>query len=397
MKKQPLLISCLGTALGLAGGACEPSFSTGAPACEGWRPGDVVITELLPDPEGTDTGQEWMEVYNPGRSSVDLKGLMLYSARVDGAQERAYLFEDSVPVASRDHVVLGDVRAEVPTPPVDHAYGDALGALANAGGIVGLRCGEVVVDEVRYAKARAGVSLIYDGARVPDAVDNDEPDRWCETPASVDGGVRSSPGAVNPPCPERASADAGVPDTCLSPRTGQYRSVSRPRPGDLRLTEVMADPKAVADAQGEWVEVYALRDVDLNGVTLSNEGTGRAVFQAPPRCLEIRAGTHAVLAHGEEPLLNGGLPPVLALFSFGVSNTSGFHLLRLSLDGQVLDEMSWTRAPLAGVSLQLDPSRKTSPRVSLDEGYCAAPEGARYGPGPGDRGTPGGENRSCGP
>ncbi|WP_239577003.1 lamin tail domain-containing protein [Archangium primigenium] len=387
----------LGMGLFLAAVACEPSSLSDLPACEGWRPGDVVITEVLPDPEGTDTGREWLELYNPGRAAVDLRGLMLYAARADGAQERAYFFETSVPVEPRGHVVLGDVRTGTPAPPVDHAYGDALGALANTGGRLGLRCGEVVVDEVHYAKARSGVSRIFDGQRVPDAVDNDVPEHWCDSPASAEGGLRMSPGAENPPCPPGAAPDAGLSGTCLSPRTGETRSRVPPRPGDLLLTEVMADPRTVPDAQGEWVEVYALRDVDLNGVTLANEGTGRTVLDAPPRCLEMRAGTHAVLAREEHPARNGGLPSVLALFSFGVSNTAGFHLLRLSLEGQVLDEVSWTRASVAGVSLQLDPRHRTVPRAAPEVGWCLAPESARYGPGVGERGTPGGENRPCGP
>ncbi|OJH35114.1 lamin tail domain-containing protein [Cystobacter ferrugineus] len=374
-------------ALMLVGSACEEPARSDEPACEGWRPGDLVITELLPDPEGTDTGQEWMELYNPGHAAVELRGLMLYSARVDGTQERAYLFEESVPVAARDYVVLGDVRAgELPVH-VDHSYGDALRVLGNAGGVVGLRCAEVVVDEVRYSKtSRAGVSRGYDGRRVPDAFDNDAPEGWCDTPASLDGGVRASPGAPNAACPEPSGADAGVSlGTCLSPRTGLSRSVSRPHPGDLVFTEVMADPKAVADAQGEWVEVYARRDVDLNGVTLANESGGRTVLDAPPRCLEMRAGSYAVLAHGDDPALNGGLPPVLGTFGFGLSNTAGLHALRLSLDGVVLAEATWTGAAVPGVSRQWEGTRE-----------CLAPEGARHGSA-GERGTPGQENLPCSP
>ena len=90
-----------------------------------------------------------------------------------------------------------------------------------------------------------------------------------------------------------------------------------------------------------------------------------------------------MLAHEEEPALNGGLPAVLALFSLGLSNSGGAHALRLSMEGEGLAEVTWTGAPVAGVSWQV-----------ADGGMCLAPEGARYGPA-GDRGTPGGENRPC--
>ena len=395
--EQPVCLSCLVMALALVSSACGQPFGDVAPACEGWSAGAVVITELLPDPEGADTGQEWLEVHNPGPSAVDLRGLLLYAARTDGSQERAYLFEDSVLLEARAHGVLGDVRSGAPPAHVTHAYGDALGALVNAGGRVGLRCGDVVVDEVLYtASGRSGVSRIYDGRLVPDALDNDEPGRWCDAPAPADGGSRASPGVANPACGLDAGvgADGGVSvDTCLSPRTGVARSVSRPQPGDLVITELMADPKASADSVGEWVEVYAVRDVDLNGVSLTNEGNGRALLEGASKCLELRAGTFGVLARSAEPSVNGGLPPVLGTFGFGLSNTAEAHALRLSLNGTLLDEVKWTCAPVAGVSRQLDPAKKDALGNDAAESFCLTPEGVGYGSG--DRGTPGAENRPC--
>lgn len=395
-------LSCL--ALALVGGACELPFEEDLPECEGWKPGDLVITELLPDPEGPDTGQEWLELYNPGSAAVDLRGLLLYAARADGSQERAYLFEDAVPVEPKDYVVLGDVRTGTPPAHVDHAYGDALGALGNTGGLVGVRCGDVVVDEVRYAgPIHSGVARVYDGRLAPDAVGNDEAARWCDAPAPApDGGFRGSPGAVNPACPgpiggsdKGVSTDGGVAaDTCVVSRTGASRSVVHPQPGDLVLTEIMADPKAVSDSQGEWVEVYALRDVDLNGVLLTNEGSGRTAFSATP-CLELKAGTFGVLARTADAALNGGLPPVLGTFGFSLNNSARVHALRLSWNGVLLDEVQWTSAPVAGVSRQLDPSRKDPTRNDAEQGFCLTPEGVRYNTE--DRGTPGAENRPCAP
>ncbi|WNG43574.1 lamin tail domain-containing protein [Archangium minus] len=401
--KNVLPLCCLALPLVFVSGACDLSLGGVEPACEGWRPGDVVITELLPDPEGTDTGQEWMELHNPGRSAVDLQGLLLYSARADGSQERAYLFESSVPVEARGYVVLGDVRSDVLPAHVRHSYGDTLGSLGNSGGLVGLRCGDVVVDEVRYSgPIRSGVGRIYDGRLVPDSTDNDEPSRWCDAPPASDGGTRMSPGAANPACVTPlegsdggVSGDAGVPaNTCLSSRTGTVRSLSRPRPGDVLLTEVMADPKAVADSSGEWVEVYALRDVDLNGVTLANEGSGRTLF-GDSRCLEVRAGTYAVLARSVESAANGGLPSVLGTFSFGLSNSEGAHALRLFLNDTLLDEVSWTSAATPGVSRQLDPARRDPTRNDAAESFCLTPKDFRFGLG--DWGTPGAENRPCVP
>jgi hypothetical protein len=396
---------CRVMALALASSACGLPFGEAEPACEGWRAGDVVVTEVLPDPEGADTGQEWMEVHNPGRSAVDLKGLLLYSARADGSQERAYLFEASVPVEPKGYVVLGDVRSEVLPAHVNHSYGDTLGSLGNSGGLVGLRCGDIVVDEVRYSgPVRAGVSRIYDGRLVPEAIDNDALERWCDSPpadaGTPDGGVgsRRSPGAANPACPGGAtdggvSLDGGVA-SCRSPRTGLLRSVVAPRPGDLIITEFMADPKLAEDALGEWVEVYASRDVDLNGVILADE-SGRGVPLDGEPCRELRAGSYGVFARTDEPGRNGGLPQVMGTFSFGLGNSEGAHALRLTLGGVLLDEVLWKRVAMPGVSRQLDPTRRDFLRNDEETSFCPTPEGFHYGSG--DRGTPGMENRPCVP
>ncbi|WP_257457556.1 lamin tail domain-containing protein [Archangium lipolyticum] len=397
-------------ALALASSACGLSFDEVEPSCEGWRPGDVVITELLPDPAGADTGQEWMELHNPGSAAVDLKGLLLYAARLDGSQERAYLFEESMPVDARGYRVLGDVRVEQLPAHVNHSYGDTLGSLGNTGGLIGLRCGDVVVDEVHYiAPLRSGVARIYDGRLVPDALDNDDTSRWCDAPAPGSGsGPRASPGTANPPCANPpgggdggvsvdagGTADAGVPgDTCLSPGMGTLRPVSRPGPGELVITEVMSDPKAVADAQGEWVEVHALRDVDLNGVLLSDESGGGTLLN-DRQCLEVRGGTQVVFARSRESSTNGGVRSVLATFSFGLSNSGGTHALRLSLNGTLLDEVTWTGTSLPGVSRQLDPTRKDAVRNDEAGSFCSTPGGVLYNAV--DRGTPGAENRPCAP
>ncbi|HSP80111.1 MAG TPA: lamin tail domain-containing protein, partial [Myxococcaceae bacterium] len=189
--------------------------------------------------------------------------------------------------------------------------------------------------------------------------------------------------------------DGGVPEErCLSWETGGSRAVVAPHLGDVVLTEFMADPRAVADATGEWVELYARRDVDLNGVTLANEGSGRTTLEAT-RCLRVKAGAYAVLARSADHASNGGLPPVLGTFSFSLGNSAAARALRLSRKGTLLDEVRWTSEALPGVSWQLEPKKRTPEGNDEPGSFCATPDGTRYGRG--DRGTPGGENRPCAP
>jgi hypothetical protein len=379
---------CLTGALVLLASACGPGPVEPEPACEGWLPGDIALTELLPDPEGVDTGQEWLEVFNPGRVSVNLRGLTLYVARADGTQERATVLGEPVLVEPGGYAVLGDVRSGPLPAHVDASYGDALGAMGNAGGVLGLRCGEQLLDEVRYAgPVRAGVARLYDGRLPPDPTANDDVSRWCDAPP---GGARASPGAANPACPQAPSPDGGGSgpsgETCLPLGASTPRSVMRPRSGDLIITELMADPRG-GDAAGEWVELLATAQVDLNGVVVGTEVSGSPLVSS--RCLTLQPGQHALVAREANPLLNGGLPPPLATFGVELRNTGGTVVVR---SGElILDALVYGPAA-EGVALQVSADALDVSLNDAPSSRCAATEG--YGAA-GNLGTPGRVNRVC--
>ena len=58
---------------------CTPPPTTDL--CKGRVEGDLVITELMVDPAGVDTGGEWIEIFNTLGTPFDLKGLTLYVQR----------------------------------------------------------------------------------------------------------------------------------------------------------------------------------------------------------------------------------------------------------------------------------------------------------------------------
>jgi hypothetical protein len=346
-----------------------------------------VLTELLPDPEGVDTGQEWLEVYNPGRVTVNLQGLTLSVSRGDGSQEKGLLLDEPVVVEPGGYVVLGDVRSETLPAHVDFSYGEVLGSMGNSGGVLGLRCGATLLDEVHYSgTARSGLARAYDGKLPPDPAANDDESRWCAAPAS--------PGAPNPPCPGGAVADggmdAGVPapdgDTCVPPGMSVPRSVRRPRPGDLVITELMANPRG-DDAVGEWVELLATAQVDLNGVTVGTEVVGTPVVAG--HCVTVQAGQPVLLARRVDSTLNGGLPAPLATFGVDLRNASGAVVVRsgdVVLDGLVYGSTE------EGVALQVSADKVDIWRNDDPASRCAATE--PYGMA-GNLGSPGRTNRVC--
>ena len=75
---RTLFLIPLGTLL-----ACGAPTSTevlGRPPCHGHPAGELLLTELMNDPEGDDNGHEYFEVFNATQAPIDLAGLTLLFA-----------------------------------------------------------------------------------------------------------------------------------------------------------------------------------------------------------------------------------------------------------------------------------------------------------------------------
>ncbi|MHB8874542.1 MAG: lamin tail domain-containing protein, partial [Myxococcaceae bacterium] len=169
--------------------------------CKSRKPGDLVLTEYLNDPPGIDTGKEYLELYNATAATIELKGLTVYTSKLDGTSLKTHVLRaGSVP--SRGYFTLGDVRAgEVNPAYIGYSYEDGLGALANGEGVLGLKCASVVIDEVKYQTApKAGRARTFDGLLQPNATLNDDEASWCEADAEFVPGLFGSPAMANEPC-----------------------------------------------------------------------------------------------------------------------------------------------------------------------------------------------------
>ncbi|WP_237726529.1 lamin tail domain-containing protein [Corallococcus coralloides] len=359
----------LGWVLGWMGACGLPTWEEEPAACDALVPGDLVITEYLNDPAGADTGKEYVELHNPTGQTVDLLGVTLFTARDEAAQERVYTFTTGLPVDAGAFVVLGDVREDALPEHVDQTYGDALGALGNSAGLLGLRCGTRVLDSVVLeAPAKSGLARTQDGLS-----------RWCDAPGS--------PGAANAPCPEVADGGVTSGATCLPPGAVAPREVQSPRPGELIITEVMANPRG-DDTVGEWLEVRATVPVDLNGLTVGTDTSGTRLESE--RCLSLAAGESALLARRREPEVNGGLPEPLATFSVDLRNAGGVVAVRA---GGVLIDSALYGPAQDGVATQVSaPLTSEAKNNDVTASWCAATEA--YGD-RGNLGTPGRANRAC--
>jgi len=346
--------------------------------------GDLVITEFLADPKVVpDADGEWFEVL--ALSAGDLNGLEVGK---DGAVRHTVNAGECITAAAGDLLVFArkaDPALNGGIPQVDGLFNMALN---NSNSDLFIGFGGEIWDQVTWTSTTAGISESL-GAGNFTTTANDDLDAWCDGVGVYGDGDEGTPGVTNPAC-------AGGPSdgTCLDLGTNSTRMINPPVYGDLVFSEIMANPKIVTDANGEWFEVRALGSFDLNGVQF-----GRAFANGPDgtifanECLAVNPNDLVLFARQADPAVNGGLPPVDVLFGFGLVNSNG--ALHLSVDGALLDEVSW--GPVAdGSSTSLDPEYYDPDLNNVanasDPAWCYST--TPYGDG--DNGTPGADNLACG-
>jgi hypothetical protein len=384
------------------------------------KPFELLVTEIMarsgrvPDADG-----EWFEVLV--RASTDLNGLEL----ANDASGKATLSSVECMRAEPGSYLLfarkPDPSVNGGLPQVHATFGFAL---ANTGTrAVVLRSEGVVIDRVGYTGATQGVSIQLSAAAL-DPVLSDDPTSWCAPPPDQTYGLgdRGTPGAPNVACDAAVGAggsggtsggtdggsgatatggggagDGGGGDfsgQCLDPESGVPREPIRPAPGDLVITEIMAAPTVGNGGPGEWFEVLANADVDLNGLVLANEGTG-SVALVSASCLSTLSGAYLLFGRSDNPEHNGALPPITAVFAFGLadsaSDTYPERAVILRLDDNELDRAIWTKST-KGVSLQVS-ADKLDTSAGDPSAWCLTPAGATFGAG--ERATPGAENLVC--
>jgi len=316
------------------------------------RPDAVRIVEWMANPAGTDTDLEWVEVWFGEPADLNGFGLGTDLASVSVVVEG----EDCVPVDAGSWVVFGASPGAAPRVDAELPF-----SLANSGerSIVAA-VDSVLLDRVGYEGSIEGVSVQLDDA-------GGRCEGGSDTPYS--GANFGTPGEANPACP-RPLLDGECIDE------GVARAIVHPAAGDASIREWMPDPEAVENRDGEWVEVRFERSVDLNGVTLADL-TARSTLESE-ECVVVAAGEHVVFARELDAGRNGGIEANTYPLSISLNNRD--ETIELSIDGRVLDSVSYARSE-PGVAQQVD-----------DDGRICA---AVHPYGDGDLGTPGASNPSC--
>ena len=168
-------------------------------------PGALIVTEIFNNPQGTDEGREWFELFNPGSEDIDLLGWTL-----EDFHTNHYLIGESVLVPAGSYAVLGESTEEINLgTPVDFAYGfDGNGFPLgnNTDEVVLISPGGTLVDSVAYDgggtfPSAEGRSLSLSPPATSHLA-NDMGWNWCLSTAGAftKEGDLGSPGAANPDC-----------------------------------------------------------------------------------------------------------------------------------------------------------------------------------------------------
>lgn len=384
---RPWTMACILVAATLPA-ACEvgdaPPGGAAAPCDVGW--GELAITEILADPAGPDAGAEWFELVNVSGRRLALSGLTLRVGSAARPRTHEVLAELDPGLEPGAYLAIGNGTLGDPTA----GYAWPAMTLANGGGTIEVRCGDLVVDRVAYGPGALDTppegrsiqlsATVMDDPSVVPAEANDLPDAWCETtrtaPPHDVAGNRGTPGAPNAACPR--------PGWCRD--ADGMRPARAPGPGDAILTEVFADTPGVDDPMAEWVEIRALAGFDLSGLVLEHATAGgtRTFAIATVDCLPVSAGGWHALGATADPSRNGGVDGMRAAFPEGLNLYNGPATLTLRDAAGTPIARAAHPGARPGIAVGADPAD--------GETWCFQRTTGRFD----GTGTPGGPNDPCG-
>ena len=165
-------------------------------------------------------------------------------------------------------------------------------------------------------------------------------------------------------------------------------------PGDIIITEIMSNPNAVNDTDGEWFEIFNTRAETVNiAGWLIQDGGGSHLISTSTSLL-IAPGEFLVLGNNANMITNGGIS--VDYQYAGITLNNGEDTITLSdVNNEEIDSVDYGMGflpPPSGISLNLDIAHFNG--HDNDNGSFWCPSTTLIGPGQ-DVGTPGTANESC--
>ena len=369
----------------------DDDSTTAAPVSP--SPGDLAIVEIMSDPEGLDSANEWFEVANVSGGPLELGGVQISF----GDAGLGHTINGSVVLAAGARYVFGNTinTASNGGAPVDYGYG-SIQMEEEADTLLLVNPSAFTVDEVTWSDGGGvgswpvvdGWSMVLDmqsvGANATTA--NDLASNWCQEATYT----QYAPG--------NADVNFGTPGTastvsCALPASGNS-------PGDVVINEFMQNPaNGVDDYNGEWFELYNTTNtaIDLFGWFIHDAEWDDVRIVTT---LILPANGYVVLGRFTDTAVNGGAPVDYAyreeLF---LANTAD-ELILLDPAGTEIDTIAYDEAlawpDAVGASSALDPpaiaGQNNDPTVWCVHAATDANGASADYDGNGNIGTPGAAN-----
>lgn len=165
--------------------------------------------------------------------------------------------------------------------------------------------------------------------------------------------------------------------------------------GDLLITEIMYNPTALSDTEGEWLEIYNNSDqsIDLQNLILGRDDANRHTITDP---IVLLPGSYAVFERNDtastaptsytygSDLLLPNTGAVLSIFNEGTESDPGPLIFSVDYGGVNFPEGS-------GASIILNPNMHNASEAVLGSSWCISTSTYNTG----DLGTPGSANDAC--
>ncbi len=284
--------------------------------------------ELMYDPSGSDTGHEWVEVYNQGEEPVSLDDQWKF---FDGSSHILNLIQGSATIAPHSLAVIADKSdlflAQYPL--YDGTLFDSVVSIGNSGSTIAL---------YNNGQATAESSLTFDPGwggsgndktlEKIDPAGSNERSNWHES-----------------------SVDLGTPGTFPDPNPDPNPN---PDPIDLRdkliITELLPNPVG-SDTDNEWIELHnsSNQELPLSGVIIHDSSASRYTF---PVATLLAADQYLVLGRTISNIaLNNDADSVI------LQDNQGIELDRVdyqetAVEGSsyalVDDQWAWSNKPTPG-------------------------------------------------
>jgi len=369
---------------------CENGYRLNGSTCEKilsqlLNERDIIITEFIPNPAGSDGDGEYIEIYNRTNEDLSLDGL-----RIIKDDTTPWVLDNGHTINAYSHFLITRSSSF----PDSDAVMTSMSINNTGEHSLILEIDDFALDSVSYNNSEEGLSVQLDINKYDDDFDTNN---WCDKD--------SSPKEENLPCSdvdlcENVNCNSGE---CISDISG-YLCICQPGYGgdncdvcdetnpdcpklpnvkSIVITELMINPDG-SDSLGEWIEVYnhTTHKLKLENVKIQKDSI---IYNVNLINTVISPNSYYLIAR------NSSIPNADAVSSFSLNNT-GVHTVSILVNGEIIDSMTYESSK-SSISYQLDSSILNADSNDNLNYWCdGTAEIENYN----DKGTPKSVNRGCG-